>query len=100
MIGLILKLATFTYGPLLGLFAFGIFTKFNVKDRLVPIICIAAPAISYLIDYYQSFIFGDFKIGLELIIINGLLTFIGLWLIRTGKSEMTGGVLKEEQRIG
>lgn len=82
MIGLILKLAGFTYGPLLGLFAFGIFTKYKVKDQLVPYVCIAAPVISFFIDKYQENLFGDFKIGLELLIINGLLTFIGLWLIR------------------
>ncbi|SHH67937.1 sodium:solute symporter [Chryseobacterium oranimense] len=82
MIGLILKLAGFTYGPLLGLFAFGIFTKYKVRDNLVPYVCIAAPVISFFIDKYQQNLFGDFKIGLELLIINGLLTFIGLWLIR------------------
>ncbi|KFF19002.1 sodium:solute symporter [Chryseobacterium sp. JM1] len=82
MIGLILKLAGFTYGPLLGLFAFGIFTKYKVNDKLVPYVCIAAPVISFFIDKYQENMFGDFKIGLELLIINGLLTFIGLWLIR------------------
>ncbi|WKS96041.1 sodium:solute symporter [Riemerella columbina] len=81
MIGLILKLAGFTYGPLLGLFAFGIFTKRTVKDAWVPYICIAAPLLSYLLDHYQSLIFGEFQIGLELLIINGLLTFLGLWLI-------------------
>ncbi|SDI14805.1 Na+/proline symporter [Chryseobacterium taeanense] len=82
MIGLILKLAGFTYGPLLGLFAFGIFTKYKVKDKLVPFVCIAAPVISFFIDKYQETLFGEFKIGLELLIINGLLTFLGLWLIR------------------
>lgn len=82
MIGLILKLAGFTYGPLLGLFAFGIFTKYRVKDRLVPFVCILAPLISFIIDKYQAQFFGDFQIGLELLIINGLLTFIGLWMIR------------------
>ncbi|WP_346986339.1 sodium:solute symporter [Chryseobacterium sp. POE27] len=82
MIGLILKLAGFTYGPLLGLFAFGIFTKYKVKDKLVPFVCIAAPLISFFIDKYQETLFGEFKIGLELLIINGLLTFVGLWLIR------------------
>lgn len=82
MIGLILKLAGFTYGPLLGLFAFGIFTKYKVRDKLVPFVCIAAPVISFFIDKYQEALFGEFKIGLELLIINGLLTFIGLWLIR------------------
>jgi len=82
MIGIILKLAGFTYGPLLGLFVFGIFTKYKVKDHLVPYVCIAAPVISYFIDKYQEQIFGEFKIGLELLLINGLLTFIGLFLIR------------------
>ncbi|RMZ58936.1 sodium:solute symporter [Chryseobacterium nematophagum] len=82
MIGLILKLAGFTYGPLLGLFAFGILTKHKVNDKLVPYVCIAAPIISFLIDKYQEHISGEFKIGLELLIINGFLTFLGLWLIK------------------
>jgi len=80
MIWLILKLAGFTYGPLLGLFVFGIFTKRKVKDSWVPYICILAPALSYLIDHYQSKIFGDFQVGLELLVINGALTFLGLLL--------------------
>jgi len=79
MIGVILKLAGLTYGPLLGLFVFGIFTKYKVKDKLVPYICVIAPTISYFIDIYQEKIFGDFKIGLELIVINGMITFIGLF---------------------
>ncbi|RNA63210.1 sodium:solute symporter [Chryseobacterium nematophagum] len=82
MIGLILKLAGFTYGPLLGLFAFGILTKHKVNDKLVPYVCVAAPIISFLIDKYQEHISGEFKIGLELLIINGFLTFVGLWLIK------------------
>lgn len=81
MIGLILKLAGFTYGPLLGLFAFGIFTKYKVKDSLVPIVCILSPVFSYIIDYFQTDIFGEFKIGLELLIINGMITFLGLLFI-------------------
>ena len=81
MIGIILKLATYTYGPLLGLFAFGIFTKRQVRDRYVPYICFAAPLICLLIDYNQQALFGDFSIGLELIIINGALTWFGLFLI-------------------
>lgn len=81
MIGLILKLAGFTYGPLLGLFAFGIFTKYKVKDSLVPIVCILSPVFSYIIDHFQTDIFGEFKIGLELLIINGMITFLGLLFI-------------------
>lgn len=81
MIGVILKVAGYTYGPLLGLFTFGILTNRAVKDKLVPWVCIAAPLICFFIDKYQSKLLGGFEIGLELLIINGLLTFIGLWLI-------------------
>lgn len=81
MIGVILKVASYTYGPLLGLFTFGILLNRNVKDKLVPYVCIAAPSICFIIDKYQKEIFGSFEIGLELLIINGALTFIGLLLI-------------------
>jgi len=81
MIGLILKVATFTYGPLLGLFTFGIIVKRTVADKWVPYICIASPVICFILDKYQKQIFGSFEIGLELLIINGLITFMGLWMI-------------------
>jgi Na+/proline symporter len=81
MIGVILKVAGYTYGPLLGLFTFGILTKRQVRDRLVPLVCIASPAICFFLDKFQKSIFGSFEIGLELLIINGLLTFLGLFLI-------------------
>ncbi len=81
MIGLILKIAAYTYGPLLGLFSFGILTKKQVQDKLVPVICIAAPVICFILDKYQKTFFGSFEIGLELLIINGLLTFMGLLII-------------------
>ena len=80
MIGLILKLAGYTYGPLLGLFAFGILTRRVVRDRLVPYIALAAPAVCFFIDKNQQALFGGYEIGLELLIINGLLTFLGLWM--------------------
>jgi len=80
MIGVILKVATYTYGPLLGLFAFGILTKRTVNDKVVPYIAVAAPLICFLLDKFQREIFGKFEIGLELIIINGLLVFLGLYL--------------------
>lgn len=81
MIGVILKVATFTYGPLLGLFTFGILLKRKVNDKLVPFICIASPIICFFLDRFQKQIFGSFELGLELLIINGLITFTGLWLI-------------------
>ncbi|MFT4093978.1 MAG: sodium:solute symporter [Niabella sp.] len=81
MIGIILKLAGYTYGPLLGLFAFGIFARRRPNDKLVPYVCFIAPVICFFIDKYQAAIFGNFQIGLELIIINALLTFVGLVII-------------------
>lgn len=81
MIGVILKVAAYTYGPLLGLFSFGIITKRKVIDKYVPIVCVLAPIICFFLDKFQKDIFGKYEIGLELLIINGLLTFIGLYLI-------------------
>jgi Na+/proline symporter len=81
MVYLILTLAGYTYGPLLGLFAFGILTRRAVLDRWVPVVAIAAPAICFAIDRNQAALFGDYRIGLEMLVLNGALTFAGLWLI-------------------
>lgn len=81
MIGLVLKLTGYTYGPLLGLFAFGILTRRSVRDRWVPLVALAGPAICYAIDYHQKLLFGSYRLGLELLIMNGLLVFAGLCLI-------------------
>jgi Na+/proline symporter len=81
MIGVILKVAAYTYGPLLGLFTFGILLKRNVLDKWVPLVCIISPLLCLAIDLNQKALFGAFEIGLELLIINGLITFIGLLLI-------------------
>lgn len=81
MIGLILKLAGYTYGPLLGLFAFGLLTRRALRERLVPAAVLAAPALCWLIDAQQRALFGRYEIGLELLALNGALTFAGLWLI-------------------
>lgn len=86
-IDLLLKIASYTYGPLLGLFAFGILTKRTIKDALAPIPCFLAPLICLVIDKYQVQLLGNFKIGQELLIINGLITFIGLWLISSSNKE-------------
>jgi Na+/proline symporter len=86
MIGLILKLAAFTYGPLLGLFAFGILTKRGVDGLAIPLVAIAAPTICYSIDKYQAVLFGTYQVGLELLILNGALVFIGLWLFSKSAS--------------
>ena len=83
VIGLILKIASYTYGPLLGLFAFGILTSRNLKHQWVAIVCILAPILCYVLELQQKNLLGNFQIGQELLIINGLITFIGLWLIST-----------------
>jgi Na+/proline symporter len=81
MIGLILKVAGYTYGPLLGLFSFGILTRRQVTDKWVPLVAIISPVICFFIDKYQKSLFGGFEIGLELLILNGLLTFLGLMMV-------------------
>lgn len=79
MIGLILKLAAYTYGPLLGLFAFGLLTRRSLRQRWVPAVALAAPALCWLIDAQQALLFGRWQLGLELLLLNGALTFAGLW---------------------
>jgi len=67
--------AGYTYGPLLGMFSFGLFTNFKVKDRFVPIIAIISPVICYILNLYIPF-------GFELLILNGFITFMGMYLIK------------------
>ncbi len=100
IIDFILKFAGVTYGPLLGLFAFGILTKRKLKENLIWAVCIIAPLLALLLDmlsnpaWYEAklhmklgldslsaTIFNGYKIGNELILINGIITFIGLWFI-------------------
>lgn len=81
VIDAVLNVAGYTYGPLLGLFSFGIFTKRKVMGKFVPIICLLSPMISYALSKNSTALFGGYKIGIEILIINGLITFIGLWLI-------------------
>lgn len=73
-------IASYTYGPLLGLFAFGLTTRRKPSDRLTPYIAIAAPLLCYLLEYAMQSFFG-YKFGYELLIINGLLTYLGLWSV-------------------
>ena len=74
------KFANYTYGPLLGLFFFGILTKRNIIDKLVPFVCLIAPLICYFLDLYSKELFNGYLFGNELLILNGLLTFVGLIL--------------------
>jgi Na+/proline symporter len=78
----IFTLAGYTYGPLLGLFACGLFTKWKLKDQLVPVIVILSPVLTHILNYNSVKWFSGYVFGFELIIVNGLLTFIGLLFIR------------------
>jgi len=80
--------AGYTYGPLLGLYAFGLFTKFQVKDKFVPIIALISPVMCYVLAEYSPLLFNGYKFGFELLIINGLFTFIGLLILRIRKKNL------------
>lgn len=94
-IGLLMKFAGFTYGPLIGIFFFGILTKKGINDKLVPIISVASIFITFLLWFYSAGapgieegrlgIFGEYKFGFELIILNAFLTFIGLLFMSNSK---------------
>jgi SSS family transporter len=73
--------AGYTYGPLLGLFAFGMLTKLPVRDKWVPLICLLSPILCYIINKNSEAWLGGYKFGFEILILNGLLTFIGLLLL-------------------
>ncbi len=79
LIDAIYTIVSYTYGPLLGLFAFGLFTRRQARDRLVPAVCIASPFICYGIDRLSASLW-DYHFGYELLMLNGLLTFSGLWI--------------------
>ena len=79
LINAIYTIASYTYGPLLGLFTFGLFTRRQPHDALVPLICIASPLLCYVLDTATQHLW-DYHFGYELLMLNGLLTFTGLWL--------------------
>lgn len=78
--------AGYTYGPLIGLFAFGIFTQKSLLLKAVWPVCLLAPVLSYLLSSNSKILFNGYQIGFELLIINGLITFFGLWIISKNKS--------------
>lgn len=75
-------IAGYTYGPLLGLYSFGLFTRWKVKDRWVPLIALISPVLCYFLSIYDQMLLNGYNFGFELLIINGIFMFIGLVLIR------------------
>jgi len=82
VISTVFQIAGYTYGPLLGLYAFGLFTKYWVNDHLVWFIALLSPLVCILLNFFSERLLFGYKIGFELLIINGLITFFGLFLIR------------------
>ena len=81
VIAKIFTFANYTYGPLLGLYAFGLFTNLKVKDKMVPFICLVSPFLTFSINYLALEYIG-FDFGFSLLILNGLVTFIGLYIFK------------------
>ncbi len=77
-------IASYTYGPLLGMFAFGLFTKIKTEDKFIPYIAIISPLLCFVLNYLFD-IFLNYKFGYELLMINGMLTFLGMWTFRKNK---------------
>jgi SSS family transporter len=81
IITILLDIAGYTYGPLLGLFSFGILTRKSLNDKLTPAVCIIAPVICYGIQYFSENMNWGYQFGIEMLILNGTMTFAGLWAI-------------------
>ncbi|MFT6880713.1 MAG: Na+/proline symporter [Arcticibacterium sp.] len=82
------QIASYTYGPLLGLFAYGIYTKMEVKDKFVPWVCLLAPFLTYgLVQLIENY--TNYRFGFENLLINGLLTIIGLYLLKKSKPSIS-----------
>ena len=77
-------MAGFTYGPLLGMYTFGLFTKLQVRDRWVPVVAVLSPVISYIVKVYMP-VWTGYHFGFEILLFNGLLTFLGLLAISKHK---------------
>jgi Na+/proline symporter len=84
IIAKIFTFAGYTYGPLLGLYAFGMFTKHSVNDKIVPIICLTAPILTFVVSHYSKEKLG-FDFGFFVLVLNGFFTFIGLYLLQQQK---------------
>jgi Na+/proline symporter len=77
----VFKAAGYTYGPLLGLYSFGLFSRRALNDKLVPYVCVACPILTFIINANSKAWLGGYEFGFEILILNGLMTFLGLWAI-------------------
>ncbi|MCF8224517.1 MAG: sodium:solute symporter [Bacteroidales bacterium] len=87
VISAIFKVAGFTYGPLLGLYAFGLFTKRQLTERWVPFVAVLAPIAAYIDRLILEWLISNYEMGFEFLIMNGLYTFMGLWIISQNQQQ-------------
>jgi solute:Na+ symporter, SSS family len=87
VIGTLFTVAGYTYGPLLGMFAFGLFTNYNVRDRFVPVVAVLSPLVTWLLDSWAASIPGGYQFGYELVVVNGLIMFAGLMLLKVRRGQ-------------
>lgn len=81
-------IAGYTYGPLLGLYTFGLFTTRTVRDKYTPWVAILSPVICYVLSHFSEELFNGYKFGFELLLVNGFLTFMGLFIMSHRKGSM------------
>jgi Na+/proline symporter len=82
VINALFRIAAYTYGPLLGMFSFGILTRYKIRDKFVPYISVAAPVLCYFLDRYSEQLLWGYRFGFEILILNGILVFGGLFFTR------------------
>ena len=82
VISAIFTIAGYTYGPLLGLYAFGLFNRIKVKDNYVPIVCFLSPILCLILNKFSVTLFSGYQFGFELLVLNGAITFLGLYMIK------------------
>lgn len=82
IVSAVFKAVGYTYGPILGLFAFGLTTRYQVKREYLPYVCLLSPFLSYIINCYSEQLLWGYRFGFEILLLNGLLCFAGLFLIR------------------
>jgi len=94
VISAIFTVAGYTYGPLLGMYAFGLFTKYRVRDKAVPVLSILSPILCYTLSVNAPKWFNGYEFGFELLIVNGAITFLGMLVLRTPDTELEEGKIE------
>jgi len=87
VISALFTVAGYTYGPLLGLYTFGLFTRYQVRDKWVPLVAILSPIICGILSYFSETLFNGYQFGFEILIVNGFFTLIGLFLLSKKKDQ-------------